>query len=68
MKTLKSYSLARELTWVLIIKVVLLSVLWALFFSPQHRHQIDDAGVAKALMSGGQTVHAPFRGKDVPGR
>ncbi|MDE2211946.1 MAG: hypothetical protein KGM40_05105 [Betaproteobacteria bacterium] len=40
--------LARELAWVIAIKVVALTLLWA-FFVRGHRTSVDDAGMATAL-------------------
>ena len=40
--------LARELAWVIAIKVVALTLLWA-FFVRGHRTSVDEAGMATAL-------------------
>lgn len=41
--------LAREIVVALAVKVAALVVLWALFFSPDHRPAVDPGAVADAL-------------------
>lgn len=48
--------LARELTWILAVKAVLLFLLWWYFFSPEHRHDVDDKQVADQLISDRKAV------------
>jgi len=38
--------LRREIAWLLLGKLIALIVLWALFFSPSHRHRVDGAKTA----------------------
>lgn len=60
--------LAKELTWILAVKAVLLFLLWWFFFSPEHRHDVDDKRVADQLISDGKAVQIQGRKMDVTGR
>ena len=46
--------LARELSLLLLIKVLALVALFLLFFSPSHRPKADADATARALLSGGE--------------
>jgi hypothetical protein len=37
----------RELGWALVFKFVALALLWILFFSPSHRHHMDDESASR---------------------
>lgn len=41
--------LRRHLAWVIALKIALIALLFALFFSPDHRPQIDPSGVSDRL-------------------
>jgi hypothetical protein len=42
-------TLRREITWVLIMKLAALTLLWLAFFSPSHRPQVDGRTVGERL-------------------
>lgn len=41
--------LRRKIAWLLLVKLIGLLVLRSLFFSGEHRHEVDEAGLAQQL-------------------
>jgi hypothetical protein len=37
----------REIAWILAFKLLALLLLWALFFSPEHRHAVDSEATSR---------------------
>jgi hypothetical protein len=53
--------LTRDIGWLLLIKLGLLTLLWALFFSNSHQCRVDGPATAARLSlgTGGDRLHGP---------
>ncbi len=54
--------LVRELAWILLIKVILLSALWYAFFRPAERPVLDSRTVAQGLLDRSTVSPHPVAG------
>ena len=50
-------ALRRHLAVLLLMKIAALALLWALFFSPAHRAQVDGAAVSRHLLPAQEAAH-----------
>jgi hypothetical protein len=51
-------TMRREIAWILVFKLAALWLLWAMFFSPEHRHAVDREATSRrfAVMPTCQSV------------
>jgi len=56
--------LSRDIGWSLLVKLGLLTLLWALFFSGSHRCRVDAPGIASRLAVGGNSGQSHWQAID----
>jgi hypothetical protein len=56
--------LTRDVGWSLIVKLGLLTLLWALFFSGSHRCRVDGPATANRLAVGGDSTQSHWQTMD----